>query len=81
MHLAFPKILSRPRNGDQHGTLGEIMSKLVFDAIGKYSHPTRYRQIVGTHSLNQLTSEQPRVLSEDQKRHSSVVAKVHYQKK
>ena len=32
------------RKGDQHGKLGEIMSKLVFDAIGKYIHPTRYRQ-------------------------------------
>ena len=67
------------RNGDQHGKLGEIMSKLVFDAIGKYIHPTRYRQIVETQSLNQFTSEEQRVLSEDQK-HSSAVAKVHYQK-
>ena len=67
------------RNGDQHGELGDIMSKLVFDAIGKYIHPTRYRQIVETQSLNQLTSEEQRVLSEDQK-HSSAVAKVHYQK-
>ena len=65
------------RNGDQHGKLGEIMSKLVFDAIGKYIHPTR--QIVETQSLNQLSSEEQRILSEDQK-HSSAVAKVHYQK-
>ena len=65
------------RNGGQHGKLGEIMSKL--DAIGKYIHPTRYRQIVETQSLNELTSEKQRVLSEDQK-HSSAVAKVHYQK-
>ena len=55
------------------------MSKLVFDAIGKYIHPTRYRQIVETQSLNQLTSEEQRILSEDQK-HSSAVAKVHNQK-
>ena len=55
------------------------MSKLVFDAIGKYIHPTRYRQIVETQSFNQLTSEEQRILSEDQK-HSSAVAKVHYQK-
>ena len=68
------------RNGGQHGQLGEIMSKLVFDAIGKYIHPTRYRQIVETESLNQLTSEEQRILSEDQK-HSSAVAKVHYQKR
>ena len=67
------------RNGDQHGKLGEIMSKLVFDAIGKYIHPMRYRQIVEMHSLNQLGSEEQRILSEDQK-HSSAVAKVHYQK-
>ena len=56
------------------------MSKLVFDAIGKYIHPTRYRQIVETESLNQLTSEEQRILSEDHK-HSSAVAKVHYQKR
>ena len=55
------------------------MSKLVFDAIGKYIHPRRYRQIVETQSLNELTSEEQRILSEDQK-HSSGVAKVHYQK-
>ena len=30
------------RNGGQHNKLGEIMSKLVFDATGKYVHPTRY---------------------------------------
>ena len=67
------------RNGDQHGKLGDIMSKLVFDAIGKYIHQTRYRQIVETQSLNLLTIKEQRILSEDQK-HSSAVAKVHYQK-
>ena len=67
------------RNGGQHGKLGEIMSKLVFDAIGKFIHPTRYRQIVETQSLNELSSEEQRILSEDHK-HSSAVAKVHYQK-
>ena len=51
----------------------------MFDAIGKYIHPTRYRQIVETQSLDQLTSKEQRILSEDQK-HSSAVAKVHYQK-
>jgi len=56
------------------------MSKLLFDAIGKYIHPTRYRQIVETERLNQLTSEEQRILSEDQK-HRSPVAKVHYQKR
>ena len=65
------------RNGSQHGKLDKIMSKLVFDAIGKYIHPMRYHQIVETESL---TREEQRILSEDQK-HSSAVAKVHYQKR
>ena len=67
------------RNGGQHSKLGDVMSKLVFDAIGKYVHPTRYRQIVETQSLRVLTSKEQRILSEDQK-HSSAVAKAHYQK-
>ena len=67
------------RNGGQHSKLGDVMSKLVFDAIGKYIHPTRYRQIVETQSINLLTSKEQRILSEDQK-HSSAVARVHYQK-
>ena len=67
------------RNGGQHGKLGNIMSKLVFDAIGKYIHPTCYCQIVETQSLNELTSKEQRILLEDQK-HSSAIAKVHYQK-
>ena len=45
------------RNGGQHSKLGDVMSKLVFDAIGKYIHPTRYRQIVKTQSLDKLTSK------------------------
>ena len=50
---------------------------MVFDAIGKYIHPTRYRQIVETQSLDALNDKEHRLLWEDQK-HSSVVAKVHY---
>ena len=68
------------KNGSQHSKLGNEMSKLVFDAIGKYIHPTRYRQIVETQSLHALNDKEHQVLSEDQK-HSSVVAKVHYQKR
>ena len=64
------------RNGEQQSKLGDAMSKQVFDAIGKYIHPTRYRQIVETQSLNQLNSTEQRILSED-KKHSSAVAKVH----
>ena len=56
------------------------MSKLVSDAINKYIHPTRYRQIVETQSFNERTYEEQRILSEDQK-HSSAVAKVHHQKR
>ena len=67
------------RNGSQHNKLGELMSKLVFDAIGKYVHPTRYRQIVETVSSQKLSSNAQGTISEDQK-HSSVVARVHYQK-
>ena len=67
------------RNGGQHNKLGELMSKLVFDAIGKYIHPTRYRQIVETVSSKKLSSNAQGTISEDQK-HSSVVARVHYQK-
>ena len=59
--------------------MGDVISKLVFDAVGKYIHLTRYRQIDETQSLNLLTSKEQRILSEDQK-HSSAVAKVHYQK-
>ena len=66
-------------NGSQHSKLGDVMSKLVFDAIGKYIHRTRYRKIVETQSLNQLTSSEQKILSEDQK-HSSALAKIHDQK-
>ena len=86
-YISFVRPLLNPRcnyvlvtrNGGQHSKLGDVMSKLVFDAIGKYIHPTRYRQIVKTQSLNQLTSSEEKILSEDQK-HSSAVAKIHYQK-
>ncbi|KAK3715629.1 hypothetical protein QZH41_008064 [Actinostola sp. cb2023] len=64
----------------QHSKIGQLMSKMVFDATGKYIHPTRYRQIVETASHQQLTSSEQEMISEDQK-HSSVVAKVHYQKR
>ena len=86
-HINFIRPLLKPqcefvlvtRNGGQHGKFVEVMSRLIFDAIGKYLHPTRYRQIVETQNLNQLISKEQRILSEDQK-HSSAVAKVHYQK-
>ena len=66
------------RNGGQYSKIAQLMSKLVFDVTGKYIHPTRYRQIIETASRQQLDShEQDK--NTDQK-HSSVVAKVDYQK-
>ena len=87
-YISYVRLLLKPqcdfilvnKNGGQHDKLGDIMSKLVFDAIGKYIHPTRYRRIVETESLNQVTSKEQSILLEDQK-HSSAVAKVHYQKR
>ena len=53
---------------------------MVFDATGKYIHSTRYRQIVETASHEKLNDNEQGAISEDQK-HSSVVARVHYQKR
>ena len=86
-YINFVRPLLKPRcnfvlvtkNGGQHSKLGDVMNKLVFDAIGKYVQPTRYRQIVETQSLRELTGKEHEILSEDQK-HSSAVAKDHYQK-
>ena len=55
------------------------MSKLVFEAIGKYIHSTRYHQIVETESVLKLSPGEQDIMSRDQ-RHSSQVAKTHYQK-
>ena len=68
------------RNGTQFGKLTDLLNKLVYDAIGKYIHPTRYRQIVETESSAILDLDEQQWVSEDQK-HSSKVAKTHYQKK
>jgi len=84
-YINFVRLLLTPqcefvlvtKNGGPHSKSDDVMSKLVFDAIGKFIHPTRYRHIVETQSLNLLTSKEQQILSEDQK-HSSAVAKVHY---
>ena len=68
------------RNGKQFQKLTELFSVLVFEAIGKYMDPTRYRQIIETHSCEILLPSEQKWKSEDQK-HSSNVAHVHYQKK
>ena len=67
------------KNGTQLTRLGDVFGRMVFQAIGKYIHPTRYRQIVETESAEKLSTEEQTSLSEDQK-HTSHVAKVHYQK-
>ena len=67
------------KNGTQLSRLGDIFGRLVFQAIGKYVHPTRYRQIVETESAEKLSIEEQSFLSEDQK-HTSNVARVHYKK-
>ena len=67
------------KNGKQLSRLSDIFGRIVFQAIGKYINPTRYRQIIETESAEKLDSEDQMALSEDQK-HTSQVAKVHYQK-
>ncbi|KAK3740644.1 hypothetical protein QZH41_000144 [Actinostola sp. cb2023] len=67
------------RNGKQYDKLSNLMTKMVYDAIGKYVHPTRYRQIIETESAKGLSKEEQDAVSEDQK-HSSTVARVHYKK-
>lgn len=68
------------RSGLQFQKLTELLSILVFQAIGKYIHPTRYRQIIETESSMALNIEEQKMVSEDLK-HCSNVAKVHYQKR
>ena len=67
------------RNGNQLNNLGDIFGRMVYQAIRKYINPTRYRQIIETESVQSLTAEEQAVVSLDQK-HTSNVAKVHYQK-
>lgn len=67
------------RNGKQLSQLSNVFGRMVYQAIGKYISPTRYRQIIETTSASHLTHEEQRIISQDQK-HSSNVAKVHYQK-
>ena len=68
------------RHGAQFLKLTEALGKLVFDVIGKYMNPTRYRQIIETESSNCLDNEEQEWISEDQK-HSSHMARMCYQNK
>lgn len=88
VYIDFVRPLLKPKceyllvstTGNQYQSLTTAMTILVYEAIGKYIHPTRYRQIVETTSADRLNREEQEVISEDQK-HSSNVAKVHYKKK
>lgn len=67
------------RNGSQLTRLSVVFGMLVYQAIGKYINPTRYRQMIETESAAKLSITEQSALSEDQK-HTSCVAKVHYKK-
>ena len=67
------------RNGNQLSQLSHIFGRVVYLAIGKYINPTRYRQIIETESVSRLDGAEQNILSRDQK-HTSHVARVHYQK-
>ena len=87
-YITYIRPLSHPKcnfiliskKGYQLLRLSDAMRKLVFDAIGKYIHPTRYRQIIETESCETLDTTEQEWISEDQK-HSSHAAKIHYWKK
>ena len=68
------------QNGKQFQKLTDLFSVLGFEAIGKYIHPTTYRQIIKTESAHILLPNKQKWIYEDQK-HSPNVARVHYQKK
>ena len=79
--LLCPKTdyLLATRNGTQHRQLSSILARMTYLAIGKYIHPTRYRQIIETESATRLTTQEQLEITADQK-HSSQVARVHYRK-
>ena len=87
-YIDFVRPLLKPKcdyllvstTGNQYQSLTTAMTILVHQAIGKYIHPTRYRQIVETTSADRLSRSEQEIISEDQK-HSSDVAKIHYKKK
>ena len=67
------------KNGKQISKLTNIIGRFVYEAIGKYINPTRYRQIKDTESIEKLNTYEQANLSQDQK-HTSAVAEIHYQK-
>ena len=67
------------RTGKQLSKLSSILGNMLYEALGKYVHPTRLRQIIETERATHLDVEQQAAVSEDQK-HNSTVAKVYYKK-
>ena len=67
------------RSGTQYKNFGNAMCKLVYQTIGKYIHPTRYRQIIEAESAKMLSLGDQKNISSDQK-HSSQVVRIYYQK-
>ena len=67
-------------NGKMCTNLCHSMIILVYAAIGKHIHPTRYRQIIETASSENLNIEEQAIISKDQK-HSSNIAEVSYKKR
>ena len=66
--------------GRQYNSFTSAMTILVKQAIGKYVHPTRLRQIVETASSERLTTTEQEAVSADQK-HNSHVAQRSYKKR
>ena len=44
------------RNGKQISKLTNTFDRVVYEAIGKYINPTRYRQIIETESIEKLNT-------------------------
>ena len=44
------------RNGKQISKLTNIFGLVIYEAIGKYINPTRYRQIIETESIEKLNT-------------------------
>ena len=80
--LSHPKcnFILTSKKDYQLSCLSDAIGKLVFDAIGKYIHLTRYRQIIETESSETLDTTEQEWISEERK-HSSHVAKIRYRKK
>ena len=68
------------RNGKQTSKLTNIFGRIVYEAIGKYINPTRYRQIIETKSIEKHDTSEQANLSQDQK-HTSTVAKIYCEKR